>query len=323
MPRKIEISHRTVIFTVVFLAAVWFLYQIREIILQVFVALLIMAILNPLVTKLSKLKIPRALAVAVVYLFVLGVVIGAFALVIPTLAEQTTNFANSLPAFVNNLTLPSVVTQEITKEATAEIGRLPTQILKVGFSIFGNILTVLAVFVFAFYLLVAREKLDDQMAVVFGKQKGEKFGKVIDQLETKMGGWARAQLIIMFLMGFIFYFGLLALKIPYALPLALLVGILEIVPTIGPIVAVIPAIIVGFGISPLTGLAAAALSFLMHQLENYVFVPNVMQKSVGVSPIITLISLVIGLKIAGVVGAILAVPVVITIEIMTKEFVLK
>jgi predicted PurR-regulated permease PerM len=121
-------------------------------------------------------------------------------------------------------------------------------------------------------------------------------------------------------MGLIFYIGLILLRVPFAIPLALLVGIFEIVPTVGPILAVIPAIIVGFGVTPITGFAVAALSFLLHQLEAYIFVPKVMQKSVGISPIITLASLVIGLKLAGVVGAILSVPVVIAIQVFSKEY---
>jgi len=319
MPRKIEISHRTIIFTVLFLVLVYFLYLIRDIILQVFVALLIMVVLNPLVRRLSKLKIPRALSVTIVYILVLGVISGAVALVISPLIEQTANFASSLPRYVNDLNLPTAVTQEVAKEATVALGQLPGQVLKVGISVFSNVLTVLAVFIFAFYLLLAREKLAGQLAAVFGEHRAKKISEGIDKLEIKMGGWVRAQLIVMFLMGFLFYLGLTILRIPFALPLALLVGILEIIPTIGPIVAVIPAIIVGLGISPITGLAVAALSFLMHQLENYVFVPKVMQKSVGVSPLVTLLAIVIGLKIAGVVGAILSVPVVITLEVIIKE----
>ena len=200
--------------------------------------------------------------------------------------------------------MPPIVTQEVTKELASSLAGLPSQILKVGISVFSNVLAVVAVFIFAFYLLMSRDKLDEQLAVFFGDDKSKRMAKVVDALEKRMGGWARAQLIIMFLMGVIFYIGLLLLGVPFAIPLALLVALLEIVPTIGPILAVIPAIIVGFGVTPITGFAVAALSFLLHQLESYVFVPKVMEKSVGISPLVILFSLIIGLKLAGVVGAI-------------------
>jgi predicted PurR-regulated permease PerM len=102
----------------------------------------------------------------------------------------------------------------------------------------------------------------------------------------------------------------------------MLAGLLEIVPYIGPIIAAIPAVIIGFGISPVIGLATAALALLIQQLENYVLVPKVMEKSVGVSPIVTLLSLAVGFKVAGIVGALISVPVVITLQVLSKEYIL-
>jgi len=125
------------------------------------------------------------------------------------------------------------------------------------------------------------------------------------------------------LVGTFTYLGLLILGIPFALPLALLAGVLEIIPYIGPIIAAIPAVLVGLSISPLMGLAVASLAFLIQQFENYLFVPKVMEKSVGVSPIITLVALVIGLRLAGVVGIIVSVPLVITLQVLGKQYLLK
>jgi len=105
-------------------------------------------------------------------------------------------------------------------------------------------------------------------------------------------------------------------------PLALLAGIFELVPYMGPFISAIPAVIIGLGISPLIGLATAALYFIIQQVENYLFVPKVMEKSVGVSPIVTLLSLAIGFRLAGVVGVIMSVPVVISIQILVKRFIL-
>ena len=120
----------------------------------------------------------------------------------------------------------------------------------------------------------------------------------------------------MLLIGLANYIGLLILGVPFALPLAIIAGLLEIVPNIGPIIAAFPAVIVGFGVSPLTGFAVAALAFLIQQIENYVLVPKIMEKQAGLSPIITLLALVIGLKVAGIVGAILSIPIVITTQIV-------
>jgi predicted PurR-regulated permease PerM len=127
----------------------------------------------------------------------------------------------------------------------------------------------------------------------------------------------------MFVVGLANYIGLRLLGIPFALPLAILAGLLEIVPYIGPILAAVPAVLIGLGISPIIGVAAASLAFLIQQLENYLFVPKIMQKSAGVNPIVTLFSLAVGLEVAGIVGLLISVPVYITVKVLAGEYLLK
>jgi predicted PurR-regulated permease PerM len=111
--------------------------------------------------------------------------------------------------------------------------------------------------------------------------------------------------------------------IPYALPLAILAGVLEIIPLLGPIISAVPIALIGFGISPVIGFAVIALSFSVQQIENYLLVPKIMEKSVGVSPIITLLALAIGARFAGVVGAIISIPTVIMLQVLAKEYLIK
>lgn len=323
MPRKIEISHRTIIFATIFLIGLWLLYFLRQIILQIFVALLIMTIVNPLVRKLQKFKVPRALSVAVIYIAILAVVGLIVSLVLPPLLEETKNFLGSIPYYVGNIQTPFFNGRDIIAQLAQDLGAIPSQAVKVGVSFFSNLISVFAVFIFAFYLLMEREKLDDQLAALVGDVNARRAVRVIDKLELRLGGWVRGELILMSLVGTLSYIGFLLLGIHFALPLAILAGILELVPTLGPILAAVPAIIVGFGVNSFAGFGAAALAFFIQQLENYVFVPKVMQKSVGVSPIITLFALVVGFKLAGVAGAILAVPTVITLEVILQEYFFK
>lgn len=321
-PQKVEISHKTIVFTVVFLLLIGFLYFIRDIILEFFVALLIMTVLNPLVTKLSRFKIPRAVSILVTYILVLSLVGIALAGVVPALVGQTTNFVNKLPEYLENLGAANSLSNQIANQFLTAVGNLPAQAARLTISIFSNLFGVLTVLIFAFYLLLARDKLDDQLSTLFGDKRSKKAARVIDALEEKLGGWARGQLALMVMVGLSTYIGLSLLGIPFALSLGILAGILEIVPYIGPVIAAIPSVIIGFGISPLMGLATVALAFIIQQLENYVFVPKVMEKSVGVSPIITLLSLAIGFKIAGIVGALISVPVVITLQVLSREYLL-
>ena len=179
-----------------------------------------------------------------------------------------------------------------------------------------NILTVA---IFSFYLLLVRDKLDSNIEFLFGKEKSKSISSLINTLEVRLGGWARGQLFLMLTIGVLSYIGLLVLGIPYALPLAILAGIFEIVPYIGPIIAAVPAIILAFSISPFLGFAVIGLTILIQQIENYLLVPKIMEKSTGVSPVIILISLAVGYRLAGVSGMIISIPVVIIIQTLIQE----
>ncbi|HCR35469.1 hypothetical protein A2130_01465 [Candidatus Woesebacteria bacterium GWC2_33_12] len=319
MIRKVEISYKTIVFTAVFAVSLWFLYSIRDIVLQLFAALLLMTILNPIVKKLSRIKIPKALSILVSYIIIFGLFGLAIGILLPPLVEQTTNLANNLPKYLQDSGITKYANSDILKEVVSQLGTVPSQVIKAGFSFFANILNILTVLIFAFYLLLIRDKFDKNLESIFGKEKSIDVSKVVDQLELKLGGWARGQLLLMLLVGISSYIGFVILGIPFALPLALLAGIFEIVPYLGPIVASVPAIILGFSISPFVGGASIGLAILIQQLENYVFVPKIMEKSTGVSPIITLLSLAIGAKLAGITGMVMSIPIVIIIQVLLQN----
>ena len=317
MTRKVEISHKTIIFTVVFLGSIWFVYYIRDIVLQLFMALLLVSILNPFVVKLSKYKVPKALSILLSYVLIFGFLGTAIASILPPLIEQTTNLANGLPGYFQSSEFPRYLNEDVGRQLVSQLGSFPSQVIKAGFSLFGNILNILTVAIFAFYLLLIRDKFDSNLEFLFGNEKAKGIASLVNTLEVRLGGWARGQFSLMLLIGIFSYVGFIVLGIPYALPLAMLAGIFEIVPYIGPIIASIPAIILGFSISPFLGFAAVGLAVLIQQLENYVFVPKIMEKSTGVSPIVILVSLAVGFRLAGIVGMIISIPIVIIIHTFT------
>ena len=319
MPKKIELSHRTIVFTVLFLIGMYFLFFIRDILLQIFVALLIMAVLNPFVTKLARFKVPPALSILLVYVIVITLVSLAVAGVVPPLIEQSTKFVEFAPSYMESLQT-TIFGEQILQEILALAGRIPGQIAKTSLSLLSNILDVFTVLIFSFYLLLSRDSLPSKTESLFGENHTKEFNRLLGVIEKKLGGWALGQLSLMLLVGATTYIGLLLLGLPFSLPLAILAGLLEIVPYMGPIIAAVPATLIGFGISPVMGFAAASLAFLVQQLENYVFVPKVMEKTTGVSPIVTLLALAVGFRLAGIVGVIISVPAVLTIQILVKEY---
>lgn len=323
MPKKIEISYKTIIFTVLFLIGLWVLYLIRDILLAFFVSLLIMAILNPLVTKLSQYKMPRALSVILVYILVIGSLVFSFVAVMPPLVVQTSLFLTNLPSYISSLGVSYEISEYIINQLTSDLGEVTKRAVSITVSIFSNFIGIVTVLVFAFYLLLTRDRLNDHLSVFFSNEKKKTIIQTIGVVEKRMGSWATGQVILMFAVGVANYVGLSLLGVPYALPIAIFAGFLELIPYLGPIIAAIPPVIIGFSISPFLGVSALALAFIIQQLENYVLVPKVMQSSTGVNPIVTLIALAIGFQLAGIVGVLISVPVVILIQVIVFETYLK
>ena len=209
--------------------------------------------------------------------------------------------------------------QAITSQLLTQIGTLPENLLRLTVGIFGNLLTVFTTLVITFYLLLERKHLDKYLSALLGKDTPTQIGHVINEIERRLGGWIRGELFLMFVVGLFTYVGLVILGVDIALPLAIIAGVLEIVPNIGPTISAVPAVLIALTIHPLTALATVALYFLVQIIENNFLVPKVMEKAVGVNPLISILGLLIGLKIAGPAGAVLAIPLIIVIQTIGLE----
>lgn len=322
MPRKIEISHRTIIFTVIFLLALWLLYFLKGILILLFLALILMAALNPLVDRLERWRLPRALAIALIYLLIFSVIGLAVWGVIPPLVNQTQNLASRFPSYLESLGWLGVnkeVVYNQLNQLTEQLGVISNGIIRTFVGFFQNLINIVVLLVISFYLLLERKNLGRYLLRFFGDQAETTGIRVMDQIEKKLGGWIRAEIILMIIIGLLTFIGLTLLGIDYALPLAIFAGFLEIIPTIGPFISAIPAVLLALLISPLMALAVAALYFLIQQIENNFIVPQLMAKECGLNPLVTIIALIAGFKLGGVIGAILAVPVVLLIGIILTE----
>jgi len=322
MSRKIEISHRTIVFTVIFLLVLWLLYFLRGVLIILFLALILMAALNPLVDRLERWRLPRALAIALIYLLIFSVIGLAIWGVIPPLVNQTQNLISRFPSYLESLKWLGVdkeVVYNQLNQLTEQLGVISSGIIRTFVSFFQNLINIVVLLVISFYLLLERKNLGRYLLRFFG-DNAEKTGiRVMDEIEKRLGGWIRAEIVLMIIIGLLTFIGLTLLGIDYALPLAILAGFLEIIPNIGPFISAIPAVLVALFISPLMALAVAALYFLVQQIENNFIVPQLMAKECGLNPLITIIALIAGFKLGGVIGAILAVPVVLLIEIILTE----
>ena len=317
MPTKIEISHKTIFFTVFLLVFLWLLLQIKDIIILVFIAFIFMSALKPLVEKIEKFRVPRFLAILIVYFLLFFVLAASLIFIFPPLIAQTSNLGRYLPRYLEaalpflNLHLQTIIDQ---------LAPLGENILKITISFFSNILALATIFVFTFYLLLGRSHLSEFLMNFVGTEGGKKMVEIIKKIESQLGSWVRAQFTLCLIVGLASFLGLTLLGVNFALPLAILAGILEIVPNLGPIISAVPAILIAGLTSPVLGLAVAALYFIIQQLENTLIVPQVMKKTIGLPPLVTFLSLLVGGRMAGLAGAVLSIPIVLVLQSLISEF---
>ena len=311
MFKKLEISIQTVLLTLAILAGAWLVIEIRDILFLVFISFLLMTAIHPLILGLEKLRLPRAISIIVVYVVILGFLGVSIAGSIPAIVVQSTKLAQTLPDLIVRL-LPywNIDMKTISQQITP----LGENVVKVTVGIFTNIVTTLTVLIFTFYFLLERRHAEAILTDLFGGPIGKQITTILRLIEHRLGAWVRGELLLMSFVGILTYIGLMLLNVEFALPLAILAGILEIVPMIGPIISGIPAVLVGLATSPVQALSVAALYVVVQQLENNILVPWVMKRSVGLSPIVTILSLMIGGRLGGVTGAVLAVPVLLVIQ---------
>lgn len=315
MPRKIDISHRTVIFITFFLITLWGLYQIMDLLILLFVAIILMSAIAPMVNLFMKLKLPKALGILLSYIIIIGALTGIFATFIPPLVEQSNRLITVVPPLlVDQFNLTGVDINFFQSQLTD----ISKNIVSITLVIFNNIITLILLLVLTFYLLLERENLEKRVSGLFISRETRVKGLIV-KMEDKLGAWVRGQLALSVIIGLLSYIGLTLLNIPYALPLAILAGIMEVVPVIGPIIAAIPAIAIALTISPVVTAVVAALYFVIQQLENHLIVPQVMKRAVGLNPLVVILAVAVGSRLLGFAGALLAVPLVVVAQIIVMD----
>lgn len=317
---KIEISIRTVLATLAILAAFWVIGQILDILFLLFIAFLVMTALHPLVLILERFRIPRFLGILAIYAVVFGLFGVSLVSAIPALVVQSGNLISELPTFITRVLPYWNIDAAAISQQIQPIGE---SLVKVTLGIFSNILSVVTVLVFAFYFLLERRHANEILTSIFGDAVAQQVLTVLRGIERRLGAWVRGQLLLMIVVGVLSYIGLLVLHIEFALPLAILAGLLEIVPMVGPILSAIPAILVALATSPLLALSVVALYIIVQQLENNLLVPIIMKKSVGFAPLVTIVLLMVGGRLSGIAGVILSVPIALVVQEIAASVLMK
>lgn len=303
-------------------AAGWFILQIKDILILFFIAYILMAALKPYVHFLTKYKIPRPISVAVLYIATLSVVVLLIIPLIPFFSTQISSLIKSFPKYLDDILHAlqiNIQASQIETVITSQLAAISSNAFAVTGAILSSIFSLFLVFVVSFYLMIDESRLKKELSVLFPKKDREGVLNITQQVEEKLGAWFRGQIVLCFSIGLLTWIVLSLIGFPFALPLALLAGILEIVPTIGPILSAVPAVIVALSVSPGLALLIVILYIFIQTLENNVLVPKVMQRAVGLNPIVIILAITIGAQLLGVLGALLSIPFISMVIIIVKN----
>lgn len=306
---------------ILFLACLVLLYQLKEILLIVFIAYIIVASLIPAVEYLRKKGFPRTIAVLTTFFTALLLFILLIAPLVPFLAAQIQQLTKSFPQYLHQ----AAVAVGVQLDAR-ELGQVftPQQLGQNAFAlaggVFGGFFAVVTTVAISFYLLLSYDRAKGSVANLFTTKNREKAMNVIEQINDKLGAWLQGQFLLSLSIALLTWITLMTLGMPFALPLAVLAGLFEIVPTIGPIISAVPAVVVALTISPNMAFIIMAAYIVIQMIENHLLVPRIMQRAVGLNPVVVIIGVIVGDRPLGIPGALLSVPFISLIVLLSKNF---
>lgn len=323
---------RAVAITLGGLAVLWAMYIARGALLMVYISVLLAIGFGPLVHTLEHRlapgqRVPRWLAILVVYVAIVSVLTTVGLMVVPPLIDQAQELWTRLPELLDRgqslliryglLDHPVTLEEAMRSAPTPSdaMGTVATAVTRV----FGGVFAFITILILTFYLLIESESLFAGFARLFPRADRPRVVDAARKISTKVSAWLSGQLILAGTIGATAALGLYLLGVPYFYVLALLAGLGEMIPMIGPIFSALPAIAVAATVSPRTVLFVVIFFILQQQFENHLLVPKVMERQVGVSAVTVIVALLIGGSLLGILGAILAVPTAAIVQVVIQE----
>lgn len=326
----IDISMGTLFKVAVFVLFAYMAVVLWNLILVIISAVVIASVIEPATRWLTKRGIQRVFAATIVYIGIVAAFAATVSFVAPPLFSETASALNSLPKYVKTIDIFNPLTGNTAYKSvktffpeipnTISIGDLAGYtagalsqfsggLFDTVTGFFGGVVSIVLVIVISFYLSVREDGVGEFLAIIT-PLRYEKYVKGLWQRsQNKIGKWMQGQILLGVFVGILTYMALLIAGIPHALLLSVLAAIFELVPIVGMTIAAIPAFLLatldgGFGL----GLIVIAIYVVIQQIESHIMYPLVAKKVIGIPPLVVIIALVAGAELAGLVGALLAVP---------------
>jgi predicted PurR-regulated permease PerM len=279
------------------------------------------------VLRIGTRRLPRWLAILIVYLVFLGVIAGIAAIVLPPMLTQARELAANLPSIAGRvqqalvrrgLMAQRMSVSEIVQQGPAATDVVGTMLLTF-WGVIGGLIGAFTILILTFYLLVDSESTFEAFLRLVPLRRRDRVRAISREITNKVSAWLTGQLILAATIGTTAAIGLGLLGVPYFYVLALIAGVGEMIPYIGPLLAAVPALGVALSISWQLAVAVGVYYFLQQQLEASFLVPKLMERQVGLSAVAVLIAILLGSSLLGVPGAILAVPTTAIAQVLFYE----
>ncbi|WP_412543985.1 AI-2E family transporter [Longispora sp. K20-0274] len=306
----------------------WAVYGVRDLLVQVFIALFVAISLDPAVRWLVRHRIRRPWAVTLVILSAVLFVAGFLLAVVPPLIQQAQNLASDAPHYLDQLRRQSERLRHLDEKIhyrdklDAWLRTLPAvvgrQLLNFGTRFFGALASFLLIFVLSLYFMLDLPRLVDLLVGAVPESRRERVSHGVHVLIDKIGSYMIGNIVISLIAGLASFVALELLGVPFALPLAFLVAFTDLIPMIGATLGAAICVLVAAASVPLWPQAVAVAGFFVvyQQLENYLIAPRVMRNAVDMPAIGVLLAALVGGQILGLVGALMAIPLAAAIKII-------
>lgn len=316
--QKVEISVFSVIKIVAVVGAIAFLYYIRDIIILVFLSVVIASAIDPVATFFARYKVPRVISVLLVYILVFTLVSLVLYFVIPDLLNEMGDLTKTLPRFYQQIVWGKplsflgynalVQLQHFLNDLVPQVGEIVTGAVGLTPKIFGGFVAFGSVLVISFYLAVREGEIPKFIKLITPAGYESYAVDLWSRTHKKFGRWLQGSLFLATLVGASVFIGLSLLGVKYSLSLALLAGAFELIPMVGATLSGIIAVLITLTQSWYLALGVLILYVVIQQLENNLMAPLVFRYVIGLNPVIVILSLLIGVRLAGPLGLLIAIP---------------
>lgn len=332
---QFDVPFLTIVKVILTLVLAYGLYLIFNTLLIVFVSIILASSIKPLVRKATEYKIPKTLATLVIVFGFLGLLITTLYLGVQPLYKEVVGFINNFGEILDristnfNYKIPDrnkfeELANNYAGNISSQVGNASGELINLGRNLMTVMLSALALLALTFYQIAEENKVKNFIAEFFDNK--EKTKHIIERSEAKLGAWFRGQLSLMIFIGIITYSVLFVIGLfdptiaRFALPLAVIAGILEIVPVVGPTLALILALLVAAATSPIYIVTILITYIIIQQIEANIIIPRVMNKAVGIDPMIVIIGIMIGNSLMGALGSLLSVPIMAVLSVLYEEW---